>query len=61
MKAYVCRRLRLFTYLTEKGFFPYQMRADKHNSKFNVWLFIDTPELREVIEEYYSTLPVNNK
>ena len=54
MKTYVCKRLRLFNYLTTNGFIPFRQCADfKDNTKY-VWLFADSPELQESITQYYS-------
>ena len=42
MKTYVCKRLRLFNYLTTNGFIPFRQCADfKDNTKY-VWLFADS-------------------
>lgn len=55
VKHYVCRRYRLYEVLSRKGFKPESMRVDMYNPKFNVWIYIETPELREAIEDYYSS------
>ena len=54
---YICRRLRLLTFLQKKGFNYIASMEDKHNPKYFVWLFVDTPELREAIEDYYDQVP----
>lgn len=56
MKYYVCRRIRLLSFLQEKGFQYLIMEKDKYNPNYNIWLFKDTPELRIAIEEYYSQI-----
>lgn len=50
---YVCRKLRLCTFLLQQGFKYIKEAEDKYNSKFKVWLFKNTPELHAAIEEYY--------
>ena len=54
VKTYVCKRLKLFNYLTARGFVPFKTRPDKYNSDFNVWLFIDSDKLQETVTEYYN-------
>lgn len=53
-QIYVCRRLRLLNHLKSKGFLPYQTQPDINNPRFNVWLYEETPELRNAIEDYYN-------
>lgn len=50
---YVCRRMRLCSFLLEKGFKYLSTREDKYNPNYKVWLFENTLELRIAIEEYY--------
>lgn len=56
INVYVCRRIRLFEALTNAGFVPFGTRPDRNNSKYMVWLFLDSPELRKEIEKFYSKL-----
>lgn len=51
---YVCRRIRLYDFLSKKGYIPVQIRTDKDDPKRNVWIYEDSVKLREDIEEYYS-------
>lgn len=57
MKTYVCRKIRLCAYLLEKGFEYLVIRQDVFYPDRKVWIFEDTPTLREAIEEYYSLIP----
>lgn len=57
MKLYVCRRIRLLSHLMSKGFKFVKIEQDRNNPEYSVWVFIETPELREAIEEYYSAIP----
>ena len=54
MKYYVCRRIRLLTFLQDKGFQYIMMEKDKYNPSYNIWLFKDSQMLRDAVEEYYS-------
>lgn len=56
INTYVCRRIRLFEALTKAGFVPYNSRQDRDHSQYIVWLFIDTPELREEVERFYTKI-----
>lgn len=49
---YVCKTMRLCSYLLSKGFTYVSVDADKFNPKFNVWIFRSTPELWAAITEY---------
>lgn len=53
--TYVCRRPFIYEYLTKKGFIPYKTAIDYYNCKNIVWLYDDSKELREAVEECYST------
>ena len=58
MKTYVCKKIRLFNFLSNNGFVPYKIDKDRFNKKYLVWLYIDTPELSKAISEYYLNVPV---
>ncbi len=51
---YVCKKLRLCSYLLQQGFNYIEEKEDKFNPKFNIWIFKNSPELRNAIEEYYA-------
>ena len=53
---YVCRRMKLCSFLLSKGFKYIREEPDKSNEKYSVWLFKNSPELRLAIEEYYSQI-----
>ena len=61
MKTYVCKRIRLFTFLSTKGFYPYKVDKDRRNKKYLVWLYIDTPELSNAVSEYYLNLQTSKE
>lgn len=54
--TYVCRKIRLYSYLTELGFKPYRVVPDMYDSDRLVWLYEDTEEIRDAVESYYSEL-----
>lgn len=54
---YVCRKIRLCSYLLKKGFRYEKEDIDVKNPSRKVWLFESSSELREAIEEYYSLIP----
>lgn len=54
MNTYVCRKLYLYYYLTQQGFQPRSTRPDKFDCKKLVWLYDDTKELRNAVEDFYA-------
>ena len=52
-KGYVCRKIRLYNFLIERGFRPVQVRPDRECKNRLVWIFNDTVKLRALVEEYY--------
>lgn len=52
-KTYVCRKLRIYIYLTERGFKPYRTVPDMRDPNRLVWLYEDSDEIRDAVEEYY--------
>lgn len=59
--VYVCRKIRLYDFLTKKGFKPFKQVTDKNDCKRLVWLYEDTPDLQTAVKEYYSEIPQKNK
>lgn len=51
---YICKKMRLCTFLLKKGFTYVETRKDKYNPKRDVWLFKASPELYLAIDEYYA-------
>ena len=56
-KTYVCRRMRVLSHLLQHGFEPFAVSTDFKNPKYKVWLFTETKELRDSVEEYYAGVP----
>ena len=57
MKDYVCRKINLYYYLTERGFKFINYRPDKYDCNKIVWIYRDSEELREAIEDFYAHKP----
>lgn len=53
---YVCRRMKLCSFLLSKGFKYEREEKDKYNERYNVWIFKNSPELRLAVEEYYGQM-----
>lgn len=53
-KGYVCRKIRLYNFLLERGFKPIQVRPDRDYTRRLVWIFNDTTALRNAVEDYYA-------
>lgn len=53
-KRYLCRKLFLYNFLTSKGFVPVKVVPDKYDVKKTCWLYNDSIELRNAVEEYYN-------
>ena len=51
---YTCKRLRMLSWLKNRGFMPYEVIPDVNNPKFNCWLFKNTPELQQAVTEYFN-------
>lgn len=56
---YVCRRLRLLNHLRSNGFMPVETVPDANNPRYNCWLFVSSPQLMQLVEEYYNSIPKN--
>lgn len=54
--TYVCRKLRLYSFLTDCGFKPYRAVPDMYDSSRLVWLYEDSDEIRDAVEEYYKAV-----
>lgn len=50
---YTCKRMRLLEYLLNRGFTPELTLPDVNNPKYKIWKFRNTPELEEVLDEYF--------
>ena len=48
--------MKLCSFLLKKGFKYEKIVTDRDNPKYNCWLFKQSPELRNAIEEYYSEI-----
>ena len=55
MEDFLCTRLRMYTYLTEKGFTPKEVLPDANNPSYQSFVFDRTPELAAAVVRYYTT------
>lgn len=53
-QSYIVYNQRMAGYLMQKGFVLIDMRPDLKNTRRNVFLFNDTPQLKSAIDEYMS-------
>lgn len=60
-KDYVCKRIRLYNYLSERGVYPIEHKVDKDNPKFYVWFYKSTEELGKLINSYYNRVEYINR
>ena len=49
---YYCSRLRLLEFLRNRGFYPLKTLPDAKDPRYNVWMFENTPELADAVEEF---------
>ena len=54
MKTFLCKRLRMYTYLVDRGFSPVQVLPDADNPKYRMFLFEETPELTAAVQRYFN-------
>lgn len=53
---YCCKRWRLLTYLTERGFKPIKTIPDCTRTDYKNWIFANSPALEAAITEYFNNL-----
>lgn len=51
--TYTCKRMRLLTFLMDKGFMPFVTLPDKDNPSYRVWKFHYSDELQEALDEWF--------
>ena len=49
---YVCKTIRLMTYLVKQDIVLKKVVDDRNNPKYKVFLFEDSDKLRKYLEEY---------
>lgn len=52
-KVFTCRRLRMLNYLRDRGFIPFKSVPEINNPKYYNWLFYNSPELEQAINEWF--------
>lgn len=54
MKGFCCRRLRLYSYLKERGFLPQRIQPDPDNPRYHYYYYRRTPEFEKVLHRYFT-------
>ena len=49
---YFCTRLRMLEFLRRKGFYPIRTLPDVKDPRYSVWMFENSPELIEAVDEF---------
>lgn len=60
-KEYVCKRLRLYDWLSMRGWKPVRRIADMQNSEYINWVYEVTPEFNKDIKLYFKLLKERHK
>lgn len=53
MGVFCCTRLRLYTYLQQRGFVPERIEPSHNDPGYMVYIFEKTPELEAVLTQYF--------
>ena len=56
MKYYVCRRIRLYSFLSQQGYIPIMVQKDKYDPHRLIWLYEETDELKKAVCLYYEQM-----
>lgn len=52
-KPFRCNKLRVYTHLCNDGLIPMYTEKDTKNPYYNVWVFRNTPQLRDSLRKYF--------
>ena len=55
-KQFICTRPKLYSLLVSLGYEPIRILPNMRKPKYLVWVFEETPELREIVDDFYSSL-----
>jgi hypothetical protein len=53
---YTCKRMRMLEYLKKRGYTPYATIPDPTNARYNWWLFENSAEFEQCVNEYFAGL-----
>lgn len=53
-KEYICKRYRLYSYLTENGFRPIRTIPDAKRADYLNWVYTYTEELDKALDNYFT-------
>ena len=56
IKKYFCTRPRIYSTLINAGFYPIEIVPHFTIPKYHCWVFVETPELREIIDKYFNNI-----
>lgn len=56
MSLYVCRRIKLYSFLTEHNFKPKYIQPDKYDPDRLIWLYEETDDLKRAVSFYYEQM-----
>lgn len=59
-KFFVCKTPKLCVYLQQKGYKFVECKPDRKNPFYNVWIFPNSDELYDLVEEYFLNKKMNN-
>lgn len=51
---FICTKLRMLDYLTEKGFHFERVTTDKQNSRYKNWVYKNSESLESAVEDYFT-------
>ncbi len=55
--VYLCKRLRILEWLDQNGYKPFGVTTDRFNQNMSVWLFKNSPQLYNTVQQYYENRP----
>lgn len=58
--VYCCKRTKLMAFLRMKGFIPFKVLPELYNPKYLNYYYYNSPELEDVITEYFSQFKKTN-
>jgi len=53
---FYCKRLRLYCYLSEHGFYFEKKLVDRDNPHYYIWVYPRTPELQTMLDYYFENV-----
>ena len=60
-KIYTCKRLRMYDWLTMRGWKPIRREVDMRNANYINWVYETSPEFNADVELYFTWLKTRKK